>query len=136
MQCLATVLHVMEVYKYAQGTWVWCFARLRTIDMHDILELHWLSTRAMHRVHTCAAVLCRPVCPAGVTDPALAMLVYICNSSITTYDVTAGRATPSSHSLPDSKLPQVRPLPVNACGLIIFQAVLDRLRLLGGAWYC
>jgi hypothetical protein len=44
---------------------------------------------------------------AGSTDPALAALVYICNTSITTYDVTAGRAEPSSHSLPDSKLPTV-----------------------------
>jgi len=44
---------------------------------------------------------------AGLTDPELAALVYICNSSIKAYDVITGSAVPSSHSLPDSKLPNV-----------------------------
>lgn len=43
----------------------------------------------------------------GVTIPELAALVYICNSSLQSYDVAGGRAVPSSHSLPDSKLPNV-----------------------------
>jgi len=41
------------------------------------------------------------------TAPELARLVYICNSSISSYDVTAGPEVASSHSVPDSKLPQV-----------------------------
>jgi hypothetical protein len=61
-----------------------------------------------HQLLPCVCFDMPCVCAAGSTDPALASLVYICNSSITTYDVTAGRAEPSSHSLPDSKLPQVR----------------------------
>eukprot|EP00775_Hariotina_reticulata_P008795 gene8795-8974_t len=40
------------------------------------------------------------------TAPELARLVYICNSSISSYDVVAGPVLPSSHSVPDSKLPQ------------------------------
>jgi hypothetical protein len=75
----------------------------RNLLMHRlgcVCVLSWL--------HRELPLCCVYVCAAGITDPALASLVYICNSSITTYDVTAGRAEPSSHSLPDSKLPQVR----------------------------
>jgi hypothetical protein len=41
------------------------------------------------------------------TNPELAKLVYIRNTSIKGYDTAAGPAAPASHSLPETKLPSV-----------------------------
>ena len=41
------------------------------------------------------------------TNPDLAQIVYIRNTGIKGYDITAGPATPASHSLPETKLPAV-----------------------------
>jgi hypothetical protein len=80
-------------------------SRPAAADTHPLLALRARRRRAP-APQRALGVCCGT--HAGATDPELARLVYITNSSICSYDLAAGPAAPSSHSLPDSKLPQVR----------------------------
>ncbi|WIA29708.1 hypothetical protein OEZ86_012188 [Tetradesmus obliquus] len=85
-------------------------------DLHDVLgqrlfepapeqlqrDGSWLSPEALKH-----KVLIRMKVKEGATAPELARLVYIRNTKIAGYEVSSGPAVPSSHSLPDSKLPDV-----------------------------
>lgn len=52
-------------------------------------------------------VVIRSKVKPGAGAPELESLVYICNSKIASYDVTNGPSVPSSHSLPETKLPEI-----------------------------